>query len=217
MQYPRRQRPGGGALLLCAARRIPRLDRDTRGGGWSRSTGGVELYGKTLGILGLGAVGRAVAKRGSGFSMRIMAYDPCLDEDYAKARGIIPAAFDAVTGEADFLCLHLPLTDKTRHIISADVMRSMKRGSVIVNTARGGLIDEDAACELLKSGYLGGLGLDVFEAEPPRASPLFALDNVVLTPHTASHTAEAAAAMALMSVRNLMDVLSGKKCPCLIC
>jgi D-3-phosphoglycerate dehydrogenase len=204
------------ALLLCAARRIPRLDRDTREGRWPRSTG-VELYGKTLGILGLGAVGRGVAKRGSGFSMRIMAYDPYLDEEYAAAQGIIPAPFDTVIREADFLCLHLPLTGETRHIISAEVMKSMKKGALIVNTARGGLIDEDAACELLKSGHLGGLGLDVFEEEPPRPSALFTLDNVVLTPHTASHTAEATAAMALMSVRNLVNLLSGKKCPYLVC
>ncbi|GHU81266.1 2-hydroxyacid dehydrogenase [Spirochaetia bacterium] len=200
------------ALLLCAARKVPVLDRKTREGLWPRSNG-IELYGKTIGILGLGAIGKAVAKRASGFSMKIMAYDPFMNEEYARTNGIIASDFRAVTREADFLCLHLPLTDETRHIISADVMKNMKKGAVIVNTARGGLIDEDAACELLTSGHLGGLGLDVYEAEPPQKSALFDLENVVLTPHTASHTAEAAAAMAAMAVRNLIDVLSGKDCP----
>lgn len=203
------------ALLLCAARKVPALDRKTRDGQWPRSNG-IELYGKTIGILGLGAVGKAVAKRTSGFSMRILAYDPFINEEYARANDIIPSDFSRVIREADFLCLHLPLTDETRHIISADVMKAMKRGAVIVNTARGGLIDEAAACELLVSGHLGGLGLDVYEVEPTEKSPLFDLENVVLTPHTASHTAEATAAMAEMAVQNLIDVLSDRECPFII-
>lgn len=199
------------ALLLCAARKVPVLDHKTREGQWPRSNG-IELYGKTIGILGLGAVGKAVAKRAMGFSMKIFAYDPFMNEEYARANGIVPVSFDTVTREADFLCLHLPLTEETRHIISKDVMKDMKKGAVIVNTARGGLIDEDAVCELLKSGHLGGLGLDVYDTEPPQKSPFFDMENVVLTPHTASHTAEAIAAMAEMSVRNLIDVLSGREC-----
>jgi D-3-phosphoglycerate dehydrogenase len=203
------------ALLLAAARRVPFLDRNTREGRWPRSTG-VELYGKTIGILGLGAIGRSVAKRAAGFSMQTLAYDPYIDEAYAKAQGIIAADFDGVTKTADFLTLHLPLTDQTRHIISKEVMENMKQGAVIVNTARGGLIDEAAACELLQRGHLGGLGIDVYEEEPPKDSPLFALDNVVVTPHTASHTVEATAAMAALSVQNLIDVLSGRDCPNII-
>ena len=200
------------ALFLCVARKIPILDKKTREGQWPRSNG-VELYGKTIGILGLGAVGRAVARRASGFSMRILAYDPFINREYAESNGIVPVDFDTVCREADFLCLHLPLTDETRHIISADVMKAMKKGVVIVNTARGGLIDEVSAYELLVSGHLGGMGLDVYEEEPPQKSPLFNLENVVLTPHTAAHTAEATEAMADMSVQNLIDVLSGKGCP----
>ena len=200
------------ALLLGAARKVPVLDKKTREGQWPKSTG-VELYGKTIGILGLGAVGRAVAKRASGFSMKILAYSPSINREYAAANGIIAADFDTLTKEADFLCLHLPLTEKTRCIISADVMKSMKKGAIIVNTARGGLIDENAALELLISGHLGGMGLDVYENEPLLESPLFELENVVLTPHTASHTKEATETMARMSVQNLIDVLSGKTCP----
>lgn len=204
------------ALLLSVARGIPALDRKTRAGEWPRSNG-IELYGKTIGILGLGAVGRAVAKRASGFSMRIMACDPCIDMEYAAANGIIAVGFDELIGEADFLSLHLPLTKETRHIISGEVMRKMKKGALIINTARGGILDEEAAYELLKSGHLGGLGLDVFEKEPPVSSPLFTLDNLAVTPHSAAHTTEAVAAMAELSVKNLIDVLSGRDCPNILC
>jgi D-3-phosphoglycerate dehydrogenase len=199
------------ALFLCVARKVPILDRKTREGQWPRSNG-PELYAKTIGILGLGAIGKAVAKRASGFSMKVLAYDPFINKEYAEANGIIPADLAAIIKEADFLSLNLPLTDETRHIISADVMKSMKKGAIIVNTARGGLIDEVAAYELLASGHLGGMGLDVFEKEPPPKTPLFDLENVVLTPHTAAHTTEATIAMADMSVQNLIDVLSGKDC-----
>jgi len=199
-------------LLLCLARKIPSLDRQTREGEWPRSYG-IELYGKTMGILGLGAVGKAVAKRATGFSMRILAYDPAINLEYARANGVISADFDTVIHEADFLCLHMPLTDETRREISLDVMKTMKKGAIIVNTARGGLIDEEAAYELLTSGQLGGLGLDVYDEEPPKKTPLFSLPNVILTPHTAAHTAEATANMGDMSVQNLIDVLCGKDCP----
>jgi D-3-phosphoglycerate dehydrogenase len=199
-------------LLLCLARKIPMLDRKTREGQWLRSTG-FELYGKTIGIIGLGAVGKAVAKRAAGFSMRIMAFDPFINMEYANANGIIAAAFDEVISESDFISLHLPLEEKTRNILGEKTMKAMKKSAIIINTARGGLIDENAAFELLKSGHLGGLGLDAFETEPPLSSPLFSLDNVVVTPHTGAHTGEATSAMAEMSVKNLIDALSGKDCP----
>jgi D-3-phosphoglycerate dehydrogenase len=199
-------------MLLCIARKIPVLDKKTKEGLWTRSTG-IELSGKTISILGLGAVGKAVAKRASGFSMRILACDPVINREYVESNGIVPVDFDTLVREADFLCLHLPLTDETRNIISIDVMKTMKKGAIIVNTARGSLIDEVAVYELLVSGHLGGIGLDVYETEPPKKSPLFDLENVVLTPHTAAHTAEATTAMAEMSVQNLIDVLSGRNCP----
>ncbi|GHU83138.1 2-hydroxyacid dehydrogenase [Spirochaetia bacterium] len=198
-------------LALCAARRIPLLDRKTKEGQWVRSTG-IELYGKTMGILGLGAVGKGVARRAQGFSMKVLAYDPYINRAYAEANGITVSDFDSLIKNADVLSLHLPLNEETRYILSGDVMGRMKKGAVIINTARGGLVDERAAAELLRSGHLGGLGLDAYEEEPPKASPLFELDNVVLTPHTAAHTAEATAAMAIMSVQNLIDVLTGKPC-----
>ncbi|MCL2600671.1 MAG: phosphoglycerate dehydrogenase [Treponema sp.] len=198
-------------LLLSLARKVHVLDRETKEGRWPRSSG-VELYGKTLGILGLGSVGKAVAKRAAGFSMKVVAYDPSMDMGYAEANGIVAAGFDTVIREADFLSLHMPFTERDRNVISGDVMKAMKKGALIVNTARGGLIDEAAAYGFLKDGHIGGLGLDVYETEPPPASPLFELDNVVVTPHTAAHTVEAMQVMANMSVQNLIDVLSGKAC-----
>jgi D-3-phosphoglycerate dehydrogenase len=203
------------ALALCAARKIPLLDRKTKEGQWVRSTG-IELFGKTMGILGLGAVGRAVAQRAKGFSMRVLAYDPFINKRYAEEQGIIVSDFDSLVKEADVISLHLPLDQKTRHVINAEVMAGMKRGVILINTARGGLIDENAANELLRSGHIGGLGLDAYEEEPPGKSPLFELDNVVVTPHTASHTAEATANMAAMSVENLITILSGKDCPYIV-
>jgi len=202
-------------LLLSIARKISLLDRKTRNGEWPRSTG-FELYGKTIGILGLGAVGKAVAKRAAGFSMKIMAHDIAIDREFVEAHNIIDATFGHIVRSADVLTLHLPLTDETRNLISRDIMAVMKKGAVIINTARGGLIDETAACEFLKSGHLGGLGLDVFEAEPPPSSPLFTLDNVTVTPHTGAHTAEAISGMAELSVKNLIDVLSGRDCPYIV-
>ena len=199
------------ALLLCIARRVPLLDRETKNGKWLRSTG-FELYGKTFGILGLGAVGKAAAQRAKGFSMKILAHDPFINKEYAEANGINAASFDDVIAQSDFLSLHLPLTDETRNILSGEAMKRMKKGAVIINTARGGLVDENAAYELLKSGHLGGLGLDAFETEPPGPSPLYTLDSVVITPHTGAHTAEATAGMAELSVKNLIDVLSGNSC-----
>ena len=202
-------------LMLCLARKLPLLDRSTREGKWDRSIG-IELYQKTLGILGLGAVGKAVARRAAGFSMRVLACDPALDTGYAQAHGVMPVSFDKLISESDILSLHLPLKADTRHIINADVMRNMKKGALLINTARGGLIDEAAACALLQDGHLGGMGLDVYDVEPPKDPVLFTLDNVVLTPHTAARTAEATAAMASLSVQNLIDVLSGKDCPYMV-
>jgi D-3-phosphoglycerate dehydrogenase len=145
--------------------------------------------------------------------MRVLACDPFMDKQYAAENNIEVSDFEGLIKNADVICLHLPLADATRYIISGEVMNRMKRGAVLINTARGGLIDEQAAYEHLKSGRLGGLGLDTYEEEPPKPSALFELDNVVLTPHTASHTTEATAAMAAMSVQNLIDVLSGRACP----
>ena len=199
------------ALVLSLARHIPMLDKKTRDGEWIRSTG-IELGGKVMGIMGLGAIGKNVARYAQGFGMKVMAYDPYMNEEYAAANNIQAASFEDVIKVSDTISLHLPLTPETKHLINRDVMSQMKPTAILVNTSRGGIIDEDAAYSLLKEGKLGGLGIDVFENEPPQNSPLFELDNVVVTPHTAAHTKEATEKMASASVKNLLDVLSGQTC-----
>ncbi len=196
-------------LALSVARKISFLDKKTREGEWVRQTG-VELGGKVMGIMGLGAIGKNVARMSQGFGMKVMAYDPYIDETYAKDNNIQVASFDEIINMADVISLHLPLTNDTKHLINRNVMAQMKNTSILINTSRGGIIDEDAAYEFLKNGELGGLGLDAFEIEPPNQSPLFTLNNVVLTPHTGAHTQEATDNMATVSVQNLIDVLSGK-------
>jgi len=202
-------------LTLSAARRISSLDRKTRNGEWTRSTG-IELGGKTMGIMGLGAIGKNVARYAQGFGMKVMAYDPYINEAYAKDNNIVVASFDEVVKNADVISLHLPLTPETKHLISKEVMEKMKSSVILINTSRGGIIDEEAAYELLKNSKLGGLGLDAFENEPPTNSPLFELDNVVVTPHTGAHTKEATDNMADAAVKNLIDVLSGNDCPFIV-
>jgi D-3-phosphoglycerate dehydrogenase len=198
-------------LILSVARRIPMLDASTKSGEWIRSTG-MELSGKTLGIMGLGAIGKNVAQRAKGFSMKVLAYDPFMDEEYAKANDIIPSDLDELISNSDVISLHLPLNDKTKDIISYKEFASMKEKVILINTSRGGLINEEASVEYLKNGKLGGLGLDAFEEEPTSSYAKFRFDNVVLTPHTGAHTFEATENMANMAVDNLIDVLSGADC-----
>lgn len=203
------------ALILSIARKIPYLDTETRDGKWIRSTG-MELKGKTLGIIGLGAIGKVVAMCGQGFHMDIIAYDPYIDSSYCNERKIRACSFDYVIQHADVITLHLPLNEQTRHIIDQKAISEMKPGTILVNTSRGGIIDEDAAFEALQSGQLGGLGLDAFETEPPADSPLFNLDNVVVTPHTGAHTKEATMNMASSAVKNLIDILTDQDCPYIV-
>ncbi|HYE67778.1 MAG TPA: phosphoglycerate dehydrogenase [Anaerovoracaceae bacterium] len=202
-------------LILSVARRIPYLHASTREGGWVRSTG-MELKGKTIGILGLGAIGKVVARCAKGFDMTIMAYDPYINEAYCKDNAIKASTFDEVLEQADVISLHLPLIDSTKHLINTAAFAKMKPAAILVNTSRGGIIDEDAAYYALKNGRLGGLALDAFEIEPPTNSLLFTLNNVVATPHTGAHTAEAVENMAELSVKNLIDVLSGNECPYIV-
>lgn len=202
-------------LLLAVARKIPSMDRKVRSMEWPRSQG-VEIYNKTIGILGLGAIGKAVARRAKGFSMEVLAYDPYMNREYVKENGIVECELDELLKRADFISLHLPSIESTHHIINKRALELMKTGAIIVNTARGGLIDEEAAYAVLKEGKLGGLALDAFEIEPPKESPLFELDNVVVTPHIGAHTQEAVKNMAVMSVKSLIDVLEGKNCPYIV-
>jgi len=199
-------------LMLSLARGIPQLDHAVKQGEWPRRNG-IELNGKKLAVLGLGAIGRKLAARAQAFGMEVCAYDPYVDEGYARAAGIKVCDLQKAIGDADFVSLHMPLTKDTKHILGAEEIASMKDGVYIVNTARGGLIDEEAAHGALTNGKIAGLGLDVYEAEPVSASPLLKLGNVITTPHTGAHTQEAVSGMGMMSVDNLIAVLTGSECP----
>ena len=202
-------------LILSLARKIPYLNHATRDGHWIRSTG-MELKGKTLGILGLGAIGKVVAQCAQGFGMKVIACDPFMNEAYCKEHQIKSVSFEEMMRCSNVVSLHLPLTNDTHHLIDAASIDLLPDGAILVNASRGGIIDEDAAYAALKKGKLAGLGLDAFEVEPPTASPLFELDNVIVTPHTGAHTKEATDNMAHASIQNLIDVLSGKECPYIV-
>ena len=200
------------ALMLAVARGIPMLDKSTKEGEWTRRTG-IELGGKTLGLLGFGMIGKAAARRALGFGMTVIAYDPYMDEAYADKNGIISKTLEQVIEESDFISLHLPLLETTKNIIGKDSISKMRPGAVVINTARGGLIDEAALYDAIESGHLGGAGLDAYEKEPPDAAmPLYQLPNVVTTPHTGAHTKEASLNMATMAVDNLISVLESGDC-----
>ena len=181
------------ALLLAQARNIPQADADLKRGAWNRTRWeGVELHGKTLGIVGLGRVGVLVAQRALAFGMQLVAYDPYVSADRARQLGVtLVATVEDLVRQADFLTVHLPKTPETMGLISADLLAHAKPTLRIVNTARGGIIDEAALAEALRDGRIAGAALDVFAAEPTTESPLFGLPNVVVTPHLGASTVEA--------------------------
>ncbi|MEW6276990.1 MAG: phosphoglycerate dehydrogenase, partial [Candidatus Eremiobacterota bacterium] len=198
------------ALLLSAARKVPQAHASMVSGKWDRKTfTGVELYQKTLGVVGLGRIGREVAVRAASFAMRVVAYDPFLSADYARDRGIEPMSIDDLLAVSDYVTLHVPLSDDTRNLISAERIRRMKKGAVLVNCARGGIVDEQALFEALKNRHLGAAALDVYQNEPPTGSPLLSLDNVVLTPHLAASTHEAQHRVAVDVAEQILEVFRG--------
>jgi D-3-phosphoglycerate dehydrogenase len=197
------------ALLLALVRRIPGADRSMKTGEWDRkSFSGVELYGKTLGLVGAGRIGGEVARRARAFGMRVAAFDPFLSAERAKALDIELATLEDVLERADVVSLHVPLTDQTQGLIGDAQFASMKKGALLVNAARGGVVDEDALGRALTAGHLGGAALDVYAAEPlPADSPLRSLPNVVLTPHLGAATAEAQQNVAVEIAEAIRDAL----------
>lgn len=190
-------------LMLMVARKAGLIDRRCREKDWGKITS-IDLYGKTLGIVGLGAIGRCVVKRAQGFGMKILGHDIAWDEAWASAEGVDRADMDRICREADFITLHTVLTDETRNCISAGRIAMMKKTAVIINTARGGLIDETALLAALQEGRIYGAGLDVFEQEPPADPAWYALDNLVMGSHCSSSTAGATETMGRMAVDNLL-------------
>lgn len=199
------------SLMLSLSRTIPQADLSMKKGEWERKKFmGVELYGKVLGIVGLGRIGTEVAKRALSFGMRVVAYDPYLSFEKAKELGIESADLKALFKDADYITVHTPLTDETKHIISDKEFGMMKKGVRVINCARGGIIDEAALIRAIESGKVAGAALDVYEEEPPKNSPLLKMDKVVLTPHLGASTEEAQVNVAIDIANTVRDVLLGR-------
>lgn len=205
-------------LLLAAGRRLVEGDAYTRAGKWKTWAlmllAGQDLYGATLGLIGLGRIGSAVARRAKGFEMRVIYYDPYRREDIENQLGIEYREMNEVLREADFISVHVPLMESTRHLISRDQFRLMKKTAVFVNTSRGPVVDQRALAEALQARQIFAAGIDVFEKEPvPDDEPLLKLDNVVVAPHIASASVPTRVRMATLAAENLVAVLQGKRPP----
>ena len=196
-------------LILAVMRKIAYADREMRKGAWpKKKCKGIEMYGKTLGVIGIGRIGREVAKRAKAFGMRIVYYDIFrLSEEQERELGVEYRELEELLSLADVVTLHLPLTPETRHLINAERIAKMKDGAILVNAARGGIVDEDAMYDALKSGKLYGAALDVYENEPLRESKLFELDNVVLTPHIGAQAKEGQARAGVEIAQRVVQAL----------
>jgi glyoxylate reductase len=205
------------ALLLAAARRIAEADRFVRRGGWQRESGwnpelllGRDVHGATLGIVGLGAIGRAVARRAVGFGMRVLGWS----RSARHVEGVDRVELTKLLAESDFVSVHVARTSETTHLIDVRALELLRPGAILVNTARGGIVDEDALANALRAGRLAGAALDVYATEPlAPTSPLLELDNVVLTPHIGSSSLATRSRMADLAVDNLLAGLEGRPLP----
>ena len=196
------------AHLMSLSRHLPTADRSVRAGKWERSKlMGSEVANKTLAILGFGTIGRIVSQRGLGLKMNVIAYDPFVAPEIYAELGVESVGLDELVSRADYLTLHCPLLEKTRNIIGSAQFAMMKKSAMIINCARGGLIDETALYEALKNGQIAGAALDVYENEPPVGSPLLELDNIVFTPHLGASTAEAQVAVSVEIARQVVTFL----------
>jgi phosphoglycerate dehydrogenase-like enzyme len=196
------------ALMLACSRRVLENDRSMRDGKWDRggALSGSDLTGSTVGIVGLGSIGRGVAKRLRGFDVKVLGADPRTVDDGA----IIQLPLEEVLGRSDVITVHVPLLPTTRGLIGRAELRAVRPGTILINTSRGGVVDEDALVEALSEGRLVGAGLDVFSREPPAGSPLLAMPNVVLSPHIAGISLYSQRTMLGMAVAALMDVIAGR-------
>jgi phosphoglycerate dehydrogenase-like enzyme len=204
-------------LMLAIYRQLPQIDRRTRTGTWNKEDArGTHrsLQHKKVGLVGFGAVGKEVAKRLHAFNVDILYYDPIrAPADIEQSLGVTYADLDTLVREADIVSLHLPLLPQTKNIIDAKRIAAMKPGAVLINCARGGLVDEAALTDALKTGRLFGAGIDAFSQEPPVGNPLLGLDNTVVTPHLAGATLDNIANVVARSVENAKAVLRGEPLP----
>jgi len=199
-------------LMFALARHIPLIASAARQQSWKRPTG-IELTGKTLGLIGFGAIGREVARRALGIGMQVVAYDPFYQGTFP---GVALVTLDDVIGRGQIISLHAALTPENHHLINAERLAQMQPGSLLLNTARGGLVDEKALYDALSAGKLRGAAMDAFENEPPEGSPLLTLDNFIATPHIGATTHESVERMAMMAARNLVAVLRGEPCDSIV-
>ena len=198
------------ALILAVARNIAAADADIKSGAWNRKKFvGAELHGKTLGVIGFGRIGRQVARRARAFDMRLVAYDPFLDDEAVRRENAEPATLAELLTGSDVVTLHVPMTDQTRNLLDGEKIDAMKRGAILVNCARGGVVDEGALLEALESGHLRGAGLDVFAQEPPSDFRLARHPRVVATPHIGAQTREAQVRISTETAKMVLAALGG--------
>ena len=196
------------AMMFAVARQLPEASASTHAGKWEKSKFmGVELTGKTLGVIGAGNIGGIVCERARGLKMKVVAFDPFLGEEKAQKMGVEKVELDALLARADFITLHVPFTEQTANILSRENLAKTKKGVRIINCARGGLVDEEALADMLKSGHVAGAAFDVFKTEPAIENPLFNLPNVVCTPHLGAATTEAQENVALQVAEQMSDYL----------
>jgi D-3-phosphoglycerate dehydrogenase len=196
------------AMMFAVARQLPEASASTHAGKWEKNRFmGAELFNKTLGVIGAGNIGGIVCDRALGLKMKVVAYDPFLSDERAHKMGVTKVELEELLARADFITLHVPLTEKTRNILSREALAKTKKGVRIINCARGGLIDEAALVDALQSGQVAGAALDVFATEPATESPLFGLPNVVCTPHLGASTTEAQENVALQVAEQMSDYL----------
>jgi D-3-phosphoglycerate dehydrogenase / 2-oxoglutarate reductase len=200
------------ALLLSMARNIPAAVASLKSGAWDRkSFAGVELAGKSLGVVGLGRIGREVASRARAFQMRVLAFDPYVSKEIGKDLGVELLSMDELLAQSDFLTIHTPLTNQTDHLIGPKELQRMRKGARILNVARGGIVEEAALAEALKSGHIAAAALDVFKDEPPKGSPLLSIPSFIGTPHLGASTSEAQEKVALQIAEQIADFLTEGK------
>ncbi len=199
--------------MISLARHLPRADRTTRAGEWAKKKlKGVELDGKTLGLVGCGNIGRAVAEHTRAFNMKVIGYDPYLSKEKLAAEGIEKVeTVEEVMERADFISMHVPHTPETHHLINGEMLAKMKPSAYIINCARGGIVDENALYNVLKENKIAGAALDVYENEPAKDNPLFELENIVFTPHIGASTKEGQIRAGTICAEQILKVLDGKE------
>jgi len=196
------------AMMFALARHIPQANQTTQAGKWAKSRYmGIELTGKTLGIIGSGNIGSIVAEKAIGFGLKVQAYDPYLTEERANALGVKKVDLDTLLASSDIVSLHVPRTPETENIINATAIHKMKKGALLINCARGGLVDELALRVALENDHLRGAALDVYQEEPAKENPLFGLENVICTPHLGASTTEAQEKVAVQIAEQISDYL----------